>query len=158
MLSWLRQRVGQFAFGSIAMLGRAMLTPVAFGAIAIVVEPGGKVVLVRHSYVGGWSLPGAGPARGGPPADAILREMREEIGLVRCDPPLFCGLFTRRVGLATNVIALYRLMNAEVDFRPNLEIREIQFIDPASPPPGTSDGTLRRLAEFAGKTPPSLYW
>jgi len=158
MLSWLRQRVGQFAFGSIAMLGRAMLTPVAFGAIAIVVEPGGKVVLVRHSYVGGWSLPGGGVGRGEPPADAILREMREEIGLVQCDPPIFCGLFTRRVGLATNVVALYRLMNAQVKFRPNFEVREIQFIDPAHPPAGTSEGTLRRLAEFTSETPPSPYW
>ncbi len=158
MLSWIPRRVGQFAFGGIAMLGRALLTPVAFGAIAIVVEPGGKIVLVRHSYVDGWSLPGGGVGRGEPPGDAILREMREEIGLVRCDSPIFYGLFTRRVGLATNVIALYHLMNAEVAFRPNLEIREIQFADPANPPPGTSEGTLRRLAEFVGKTPPSPYW
>ncbi len=158
MLSWLRQRVGQFAFGSIAMLGRAMLSPVAFGTIAIVVEPGGKVVLARHSYVGGWSLPGGGVGRGEPPAHAILRELREEIGLVASDPPIFCGLFTRRVGITSNVVALYRLMNARVDFRPNLEVREIQFIDPANPPPGTSQGTLRRLAEFTQQTPLSPYW
>ena len=31
-------------------------------------------------------------------------------------------------------------------------------IDPADPPPGTTMGTRRRLAEFTGKTAPNPYW
>jgi hypothetical protein len=49
-------------------------------------------------------------------------------------------------------------MNAQVEFRPNFEVREIKFIDPANPPAGTSEGTLRRLAEFSSETPPGPYW
>ncbi|HEX4303781.1 MAG TPA: NUDIX domain-containing protein [Rhizomicrobium sp.] len=137
---------------------KALLAPVAFGAHAMVFDTGGKVLLARHSYKSGWSFPGGGVNRGEPAEKAIMRELREEIGAVQSDPPIFYGLFTRPAGWATNVVALYSLMNAQVEFRPNFEVREIVFADPANPPPNTSAGTRRRLAEIVGKTPPSIYW
>jgi 8-oxo-dGTP pyrophosphatase MutT (NUDIX family) len=158
MQSWLRRQVGQFAFGGLAMGTKAMLSPVAFGASALLVDKTGKIALARHSYMSGLSLPGGGVKRGEPPEQAILRELREELGTVRADPPVLFGLYTRRSGWATNVIALYHLTNAEIAFRPSLEVREIVFIDPHTPPPETSTGTLRRLAEYTGKTPPNPFW
>jgi 8-oxo-dGTP pyrophosphatase MutT (NUDIX family) len=157
MLSWIQRQVGQFAFAG-TMAGKAILAPVALGAHAMLVTPEGKVVLARHSYKSGWSFPGGGVGRGEAPVEALLRELREEIGVVRSDPPLFFGLYSRRSGWATNVIVLYCLMNAEVEFRANFEVREITFADPANPPQGTSPGTARRLAEHIGKTPPNPYW
>ena len=136
---------------------QAMLAPVALGACALVVRDG-KVLLVRHSYVRGWLLPGGGVGRGEPPAEAILRELREEIGLVRSSPPEFIGLYSRRAGWATNVIALYRIDDAEFIFRPNLEIRETQFADPVAPPDGTPPSVRRRLSEFARLQPQSPRW
>jgi ADP-ribose pyrophosphatase YjhB (NUDIX family) len=140
------------------MAVKAVLAPVALGAHALIIDRSGRVLLARHSYMKGWSLPGGGVARGEAPVDAILRELKEEIGEVRADAPQLIGIFSRRSGWATNVIVLYRLANAEVTFTPNLEVREIVFVDPAAPPRGTSHGTLRRLAEFAGNAPPSPYW
>ena len=103
-------------------------------------------------------MPGGGVGRNEPPAEAILRELKEEVGLISSDTPQFFGLYTRTSGLATNVIALYRLANVEVNFRPNLEIMEIQFADPDAPPPDATLGTVQRLAEIAGKAPQSPYW
>ena len=140
------------------MAVKALAAPVALGVHAMIVEPGGKVALARHSYRSDLSFPGGGVGRGEAPIDALQRELREEIGTVRSDPPIFFGLYTRRSGWATNVIVLYRLMNAELEFRRNLEVRELVFADPANPPPETSSGTARRLAEFIGKTPPNPYW
>lgn len=137
---------------------KALASPVAFGACAIVDEGEGRVVLVKHTYQRGWHLPGGGVGRGEPPADAILRELREEIGLVRSDAPKLIGLFSRKVGWVTNVIALYRVECAEIRFRPNSEIRDIVRADPAMPPPGTTAATRRRLAEFNGEAVPSLHW
>lgn len=158
MLSWIGRQMGQFAFGGTAMAAKALVSPVVLGANAMIFDTAGNVVLARHSYMSGWSFPGGGVGRGEPPVDAMLRELREEIGVVRSEPPTFFGLYTRRTGWATNVIVLYRLMNAEVEFRPNFEVREIVFADPANPPAGTSSGTARRLAELTGKTPPNPYW
>ena len=137
MLSWIQRQVGQFAFGGIAMAVKALVAPVALGAHALIVDRSGKVVLARHSYMGGWSLPGGGVGRGEPPVDACCANFARKIGSVRADPPIFFGLYSRRAGWATNVVILYRLMNAEVDFKPNFEVREICFADPANPPPGT---------------------
>jgi len=136
---------------------QAMLAPVAFAVCALVVRDN-KVLLVRHSYVRGWLLPGGGVGRAEPPAEAILRELKEEIGLVRSSPPEFVGLYSRRTGWVTNVIALYRIDNAEFNFRSNLEIREVQFVDPVAPPDGTPPSVRRRLSEFARLQPQSAHW
>jgi len=75
-----------------------MLTPVAFGTNAIVDDKDGRVLLVRHSYMSGWHLPGGGVGVGEPPAVAVLRELTEEIGLVQSAEPEFLSLFTRKFG------------------------------------------------------------
>jgi len=150
------------AITRLAFLGliaaKAIRHPIVLGAHGLVVDRHGKVLLVRHSYMRGWSFPGGGVKRGEAPKDALMRELREELGGVQSSPPKFIGLFTRRSGWATNMIALYRLDEAEIVFRPNLEIREILFCDPASPPKGTLAGIKRRLDEFVSQTPPSPYW
>ena len=153
----MRAALWRFGF-NLLMAGRALLSPVALGAVALIVDRQGKVLLVRHSYRGDWSLPGGGIERGEPPVVGVMRELREELGTLRADPPVFVGLYTRRSGWATNAIALYRLTNAELEFRPNFEIREAVFFDPKAPPPGTSPATLRRLAEHLSQSPPDPYW
>ena len=147
----------RLVFGAM-MMAKALWAPVALGAHALIVTPEGKVLLARHSYMKGWSLPGGGVGRGEPPGAALLRELREEIGVVRSDPPELIGVFSRPAGWATNVVMLYRLTNAEVEFTPNFEVREILFADPGDPPQNTSSGTRRRLAEHVGKKPPSATW
>ena len=137
---------------------KALVSPVAFGVSAIVDDAGGRVLLVRHSYQPGWHLPGGGVDAGEPPAEAVLRELREEVGLVESAAPEFIGIFTRRLGWVTNVIALYRIAHARIQFKPSAEIREILWADPRSLPDGAVRGTRRRLAEFADKTPLSPYW
>lgn len=136
---------------------QALLVPVAYAACALI-ERDGKVLLVRHSYVAGWLLPGGGVARGEPSEQAVFREMKEEIGLEQCAPPELFGLYSRKTGWATNVIALYLLRDAQFTFRPNLEVREIQFVDPANPPPRTPRSVANRLKEFGGLQPRSPFW
>jgi len=137
---------------------KALLSPVAFGVSAIALDGKGRVLLVRHCYMPGWHLPGGGVARGEPPADAIVRELQEEVGLVSNSAPQFVSLYTRKLGIATNVIALYCIRNVQIGFKPNAEIVAVQFADPAHPPPGTAAGTMRRLAEFVNKSLPDAHW
>ena len=158
MLSWIKNQVGQFAFNGFTLGAKALLSPSVIGANAIIVDPAGKVVLARHSYMTGLSLPGGGVKRAEPPQQAMLRELSEEIGVIRSDPPQMFGIYTRHTGWATNVVIIYRLMNAQVEFKSNFEVREIVFVDPNDPPPEATQGTRRRLAEFTGKTPLSPFW
>jgi ADP-ribose pyrophosphatase YjhB (NUDIX family) len=143
---------------TLSMIAKAVVRPTAFGASVIAEDEQGRVLLVRHSYMPGWSLPGGGVGRNEPPEVAAVREMQEEVGLTSSAPPEFLGLYTRKVAWFSNVIALYRLRDVRIAFRPNLEVREVMFCDPSSPPADTQAGTLRRLAELTGQTSRSPYW
>ena len=136
---------------------QAMLAPVAYAACALV-ERDGKVLLARHSYVAGWLLPGGGVNRGEAAEHAVIREMKEEIGLTSCATPELFGLYSRKAGWTTNVIVLYLLRDAEFTFVPNAEVREVQFADPANPPEGTPRSVASRLKEYAGLQPRSPFW
>lgn len=115
------------------------------------------MLLVRHGYNPGWRLPGGGVERGEPPEEAVLRELQEEVGLCGGSAS-FVSLHSRKAGWATMVVALYRVTGSSVNFRPNLEIREICFADPRHPPRGCTPATLRRLSEFVGTARLSPYW
>jgi 8-oxo-dGTP pyrophosphatase MutT (NUDIX family) len=55
--------------------------PRTFGAHALALTPERKVILVKLRYAPGWRLPGGGRAEHEEPRDAVLRELREEIGM-----------------------------------------------------------------------------
>jgi ADP-ribose pyrophosphatase YjhB (NUDIX family) len=139
------------------MMLRALWAPTVLGAAGAVFDAQGRVLLVRHRYSPGWRLPGGGVARGEPPQVALLRELGEEVGLAGGTARFF-ALYSRKAGWATNVVAFYRVSGAAVNFRPNLEIREICFADLSSPPDGCTPATLRRLTELMGAADPSHYW
>ena len=135
---------------------RALISPTVLAAAGMVFDDKGHLLLVRHSYMHEWSLPGGCVNRGEPTTAALRRELQEEIGLTGGDAA-FLGLYTRPTGWATSVVALYRITGAAIAFQPNWEIREIVWTDPAMPPPDTHAATLRRIAELRG-TPISDYW
>jgi ADP-ribose pyrophosphatase YjhB (NUDIX family) len=137
---------------------KALFVPVTFGARAFVEDKQGHVALIRHSYRGGWFLPGGGVDRHELPEAAVVREAREEAGVTSCAAPEFFGLYVQKVGWVTNVCTVYRLRDAEATFRKSLEVREMIWIDPNAPPADTSEGTLRRLAELTGKAAKSPTW
>jgi len=137
---------------------KALASPVALGVLGAVADNEGKLALVRQSYTRGWVLPGGGVGRGEAPEVALLRELKEEIGLTRAGDVEFFALYTRKSGWATNVVALYRVMGAQFAFKKSIEIRDLCMVDPAKPPEDTAPGTKKRLAELAGKAPPHPYW
>jgi 8-oxo-dGTP pyrophosphatase MutT (NUDIX family) len=58
-----------------------MRRPRTFGAHALALTPERKVILVKLRYARGWRLPGGGRAESERPRDAVIRELREEIGM-----------------------------------------------------------------------------
>jgi 8-oxo-dGTP pyrophosphatase MutT (NUDIX family) len=55
--------------------------PRTFGAHALALTPEGRIILVRLRYAPGWRVPGGGRDPSEDPRDAVLRELREEIGM-----------------------------------------------------------------------------
>jgi 8-oxo-dGTP pyrophosphatase MutT (NUDIX family) len=62
-------------------LGWFLRRPRTFGAHALAFTPDGRIILVKLRYAPGWRLPGGGRSEREDPRDAVLRELREEIGM-----------------------------------------------------------------------------
>lgn len=60
---------------------RTMAPSFTVGAVCIIERPDGAVLLVRQAYRSRWGVPGGLLERGESPADAALREVREEVNL-----------------------------------------------------------------------------
>ena len=88
---------------------RVLVPTYTVGALCVVSDEAGRLLLVRHSYRAGWGFPGGMLKHGETPADAARREIREEldlrIELVRGAVPLVLPVH-RRVDLVYRAEAL----------------------------------------------------
>jgi 8-oxo-dGTP diphosphatase len=70
------------------------------GAMCVIEDEDGQVLLVRQSYRDGWAAPGGLLRRGEPLADGATREAKEEVGLdveTLGDPVVIIDVKARRV-------------------------------------------------------------
>ena len=58
------------------------------GVRGLVTDEAGRVLLIQHTYVKGWHLPGGGVDRGEAAEAAVIRELVEEVGIVATSRPL----------------------------------------------------------------------
>ncbi|WP_417691032.1 NUDIX domain-containing protein [Roseibium sp.] len=65
-----------------------------------------EILLVRHTYLRGWYLPGGGVERGETIAEAAVREVREELGVNLSGAPDLMGIYLNRKGLGRDHVAL----------------------------------------------------
>ena len=124
----------------------------------VAIFDGGRVLLLRHTYIPGWHFPGGGVEPGEAAADAAAREMAEETGLVAGEPLQLFGLY-HNVHEATNRdhLALFVCRNFSIrhQFRSNAEIAEIGWFELDPLPAETERGTVRRIEEIrVGASPP----
>ncbi len=122
--------------------------PTLIGVRALVVR-GDEVLLIRHrSGAKPWSLPGGGVEKHERMAEAARREAFEESGVpVRVEGVL--GLYDAFRGTISNYIAVFICAPlGEPNPPQSLEIAEARFFPIRALPPGTDDGTQRRVAEF----------
>ncbi|WP_183189981.1 NUDIX domain-containing protein [Angulomicrobium tetraedrale] len=130
------------------------------GVKGVVIHPAGEILLVRHTYVPGWHLPGGGVEVGETAEHALVRELSEEVAVTLIGPPRLHGLLlnlnlARRDHVAVFVVEHFAQGRPDV---PNREIREIGFFAPHALPEDTTGPTRRRIAEVLGGTPPSPHW
>jgi ADP-ribose pyrophosphatase YjhB (NUDIX family) len=121
--------------------------PSVRGVLAVPLTPEGRVVLVRLTYARGWHLPGGGIKRGEEPAAAVLRELREEIGLVAHGEVLWVGEFEHRPDHRRGTSTLFLVQGVRYAPRRSLEIEEIAAFDPAALPSGVTPLTGAKIAE-----------
>jgi ADP-ribose pyrophosphatase YjhB (NUDIX family) len=130
------------------------------GARAMVIDSGGRIFLIKHSYVAGWHLPGGGVETGETFLGALTRELAEEGNIVMTAPPALYGIFFNQRASRRDHVALFivREFRQDAPPRPNYEIIEHGFFAPDALPDGASRATHARVAEVFGGAAVSEMW
>jgi 8-oxo-dGTP diphosphatase len=89
------------------------------GAVAFLRRGDGQVLLVDQRHSPGWALPGGWLRRGEQPADAVVREVAEEIGLTLDVGDLPAP--TASVSPRVRRVDLIYVIDAEEDAAPTIE-------------------------------------
>jgi ADP-ribose pyrophosphatase YjhB (NUDIX family) len=138
-----------------ARLSRGM----TLGVRAVVIAEDRGILLVKHSYVSGWHLPGGGVEPGETLIDALIRELREEANVEPTAPPALHGVFfnerLRRDHVAVFVVHDFRQIAAPV---PNYEIIAHGFFALEELPNDTTAATRARIIEVVGGAPMTERW
>lgn len=132
--------------------------PTTAGARAIALTPEGKVILIRHSYIPGWHLPGGGRRAEEDPSAAVLRELREEIGLVSHGSLAFFAEYEHIIDFKNDRVALFVVRDVVNAPRWSLEIAAVGEFAMDDLPADASPPTYRRIAEFRGAAPIQREW
>lgn len=119
------------------------------GVRGVVIDPGGSVLLVRHTYVAGWYLPGGGVERGESAEASLARELLEEANVEVAERPQLHGLFFNPKASPRDHVACYivRKFRQVAPHAGNLEIAEARFFAPDTLPAATTQATRRRILE-----------
>lgn len=118
------------------------------GVHAIALTARGTVVLVRLTYADGWRLPGGGRKRAEKPQEAMLRELREEIGLLSHGGIEPLDDLSARHGFGFFLVR-------EIVYQPprrSLEVEAVREFDPDRLPADTTRGTLEIIEQWRGFT------
>ena len=137
-----------------------MRRPMTLGVRGVVVDAGGRVLLLRHTYTPGWHFPGGGVEKGETCPVALLRELSEEAGVETGPTDLRLVSAHANHGFFPNDHVLVYRIDRWTQGTPTQkgEIAETGFFDPLSPPEGVTRGTRRRLDELFGGQPVSDRW
>lgn len=129
-----------------------MQPPAAFAAIF---SASGEVLLVRLSYdQGQWAMPGGGVRAGESPAEAVIREVREETGLEVEIESLY-GVYWRRD--SDTLIFAFRCRAVGGTLEPDGgEILETRYFPPDALPRPITNGTVLRVADALARGPAAV--
>jgi 8-oxo-dGTP pyrophosphatase MutT (NUDIX family) len=129
------------------------------GVRGMVLDAGGRVLLVRHTYVKGWHMPGGGVERGETAEVAMARELVEEAGVRVTAPPILISVHSAHAKFKGDHILFYRIDDWEpCPATSRGEIAEVGWFAPDTLPDGTTDGTRGRIAEALGGAPRRPLW
>lgn len=126
--------------------------PRTYGAHALALTPERRIVLVKLRYAPGWRLPGGGRAAKEDPREAVLRELREEIGMTSHGEVRLAAELEEQPDFKRDLAAL--LIVEDVRYRPPRWSWEVEDICEAAPddmPPDLSPRAARWLEALRDK-------
>ena len=131
----------------------------SLGARAAVID-GERVLLVHHTYIKGWQLPGGGVERGQTFESAMRNELLEEAGIRAGEKVELHGIFlNNRISKRDHVaVFIVRDFTRENEFEANGEIARIGWFRHDQLPENMAPGARERIEEIFQGREKSFYW
>ncbi len=142
-------------FRAIARTTRAM----TLGVRGLVTDAEGRVLLIEHTYIPGWYMPGGGVERGETAEHALHRELIEEAGVEPTERMTLASVHDNGAKFPGDHVLIYRVGAwREVPATARGEIHARGWFAPDALPPETTPSTRRRVAEMLGGESPDPLW
>lgn len=135
----------------------SLLAKRTVGVRALVVKDN-KVLLVKHTYQPQWYTIGGAVERGETPLQAIIRELKEEVGAILNSPPQLSSVFYSRNEKRDDYVIFYLVNSCGFEEASSPEILEKKWFSFDELPHDISPATQRRIDEYLGKAIASDRW
>jgi ADP-ribose pyrophosphatase YjhB (NUDIX family) len=113
-----------------------------------VINDAGEVLMVEHTYIPGWHLPGGGVEIGESAEHAMARELVEEVGVRLTARPRLVAVHGNRGRFRGDHVLLYRIDRWETcPATSRGEIHQIGWFKPDALPEETTKATRQRIVE-----------
>jgi ADP-ribose pyrophosphatase YjhB (NUDIX family) len=129
------------------------------GVRGVVLNGAGEIMLVEHTYVPGWFLPGGGIERGETVEGALIRELEEEAGVRPVGRPQLLSIHANHHVFRGDHVLVYRVDTWEpCTPTAHAEILDRGWFAPDALPADTTRATRRRIEEALAGAEVSPHW
>ncbi|MBS0410817.1 MAG: NUDIX domain-containing protein [Proteobacteria bacterium] len=133
--------------------------PMTLGVRGLVLDAEGRVLLIRHTYVKGWYMPGGGVERGETAEEALERELMEEAGIRMTARARLLSFHSNHVRFPGDHVLIYRIEAFEAGAPTQAgEIAEIAWFATDALPADITPSTRRRIEEALGGEDAHPHW
>ena len=129
------------------------------GVRGLVLDERGRVLLIQHTYVRGWYLPGGGVDPGEAAEAAMMRELVEEVGIIAQGRPRLLSVHSNHARHKGDHVLYYHIEAwTQGQATSRGEIHAMDWFAPDALPEGVTASTRRRILEALGEVPPHPDW
>lgn len=124
-----------------------LIRGMTLGVRVIVQNPANEILLVQHTYLSGWHLPGGGVDYGEAILDAARREVYEETGIYDLkflEPQKL--YFNSKVSGRDHIVIFNAQTKMQLKFRKNIEVSNARFFAPDQLPDDIDPSALEFMA------------
>jgi len=155
------RRLHLLAGNSLATASEMLRPQLSLGVRLLALDSQKRVMLVRHSYVPGYYLPGGGVEIEETAVEAAMREAREEAGLILNEQPQLFNIYRSLKPGRRDHILLYVSRKVAIGTERKAsfpEILESAFYPAEALPENTTAATRARIDEVLHGKPRSYTW
>ncbi len=129
------------------------------GVRGLVLDDKGRVLLIEHTYLDGWWLPGGGVDAMETAHAAVARELREEAGVSPLELPKLLSVHSNERFFPGDHVLLFRVDRWEpCEMTSHAEIKNVDFFEVDKLPDNINGGSLRRIQEALLGFPQDPLW